>query len=169
MKLFHIIAICPSTMCIGKNGKLPWPHNKEDMKHFKSTTNGKVVIMGRKTFERKTFESLPNGALPNRVNIVITKDKSYVAENAIVCFSIQEALDNANVFNLDAFVIGGSEIYNQTIDLINGKIITIIDGDYDGDTFLPDDYLSDPSFVDVPPTFKNDALTVLYKQKNNIN
>ncbi len=166
MKLYHLVAVCNKNMCIGNKGDLPWPKNKSDMQHFKSTTNGGIVIMGR-----KTFESLPNGGLPNRVNIIITKDKDYkVGAGNIVSNTINGAILTAEQINetlgLDAaYIIGGAEIYKQTLDLIDGKIITLIKSDYDGDTFLDSNYVTDKQFKTQSDKLLDDGNLVLYMSR----
>ena len=106
------------------------------MKNFKKITSGNVVIMGR-----KTFESLPNGALPNRQNVVITRDKNFTALNTYVVHSIDECLSFcANVLNAQqCFIIGGGSIYNEFLscDCVNKIILTRANNDIDGTVFFP--------------------------------
>ena len=96
-----IVAVAANNV-IGKNNDLIW-HISEDLKRFKSLTSGHAIIMGR-----KTFESLPK-ALPNRTNIVVTRNRSYRAEGALVCYSMEKALQLA-VNDQQPFIIGGGEI-----------------------------------------------------------
>ena len=105
-----MIAAVGKNLELGKGNDLIW-HFKDDMRFFKETTTGNTVIMGR-----KTFESLPH-ALPNRRNIVITTDKSYVAPGAEVAHSVDEA--NALCGNDNAFIIGGGNVYKQYLPLAN--------------------------------------------------
>lgn len=115
---------------IGKNNDLIW-HFKEDMKFFKETTLGSTVIMGR-----KTFESLPK-ALPKRRNIVITRDKNYVAQGAETVSSIDIALKEAK--DEKCFVIGGGSIYEKMLPLCSKLYITEIDDTCeDAEVFFPD-------------------------------
>ena len=107
---------------------MPW-HLPEDLKHFRRTTLGKPVIMGR-----KTWESLGK-ALPGRLNVVITHQEGYEAENAKVVTSIDEALDIVKEYD-DAFIMGGAEIYRQTIDRVSVAHITEINHNIDGDAFF---------------------------------
>ncbi len=123
---------------IGKNNELGKGNTllfnlPADMKHFRETTSGHGVIMGR-----KTFESLPGGPLPKRRNIVITRDKNYKKESIEICHSLEEAI---KLFNKDeeVFVIGGAEIYKQSIEFADKLYITHVDGeDKDADTFFPE-------------------------------
>lgn len=128
MTVLHMIVACDRGGVIGKDGKLPW-HLPEDLKHFKKVTFGKPVIMGR-----KTWESLPK-ALPGRLNIVITRQADYVAEGATVVSSVDKALDAVKVYE-DAFVIGGAEIFRQTMDRVSVAHVTVINADFEGDAFF---------------------------------
>ena len=102
-----LIASASENNALGKDNQLIW-HISDDLKRFKRLTSGHAIIMGR-----KTFESMPK-ALPNRTNIVITRKHDYTAKNAIVVHSIHEALEKANNDN-QPFIIGGGEIYSQSI------------------------------------------------------
>lgn len=114
---------------LGKNNDLIW-HFKEDMKFFKETTMGSTVLMGR-----KTFESLPK-ALPNRRNVVISRNPDYIAEGAEVVSSVEEAL--ALTENDDVFVIGGGLIYTLLLPYSTKLYITEIDASCDdADTYFP--------------------------------
>lgn len=128
MTVLHLIVACTRSGVIGKYGKLPW-HLPEDLKHFKETTLGKPVIMGR-----KTWESLPR-ALPGRLNIVITRQSGYVAEGATVVASIDEAIEAVKAYE-DAFIIGGAEIYRQAMDRVTVAHITLVEIDIDGDAYF---------------------------------
>ena len=116
MTTLHLIVARARNGVIGKNNQLPW-HLPEDLKHFKRTTLGKPVIMGR-----KTWESLPK-ALPGRLNVVITRQADYVAEGATVVASIDEALEVVKE-NEHAFIMGGAEIYRQTMNRVTVAHIT---------------------------------------------
>jgi len=126
------IAACSKNRAIGKNNKLPW-HLPADMKYFMRTTKGHHVIMGR-----NTFESL-GGPLKNRVNVVITHDPYYAASGIIVVHTLQEAIDLATQSGEEeAFIIGGAQIYEQTLSLIDLLYLTEIDVHVeDADAFFP--------------------------------
>lgn len=124
-----IIAAIGRNLELGKNNDLIW-HFKQDMKFFKETTTGHTVIMGR-----RTFESLPK-ALPNRLNVVITSDKNYNAENAVVVSSINEAMKYCE--NDEAFIIGGGQIYREFLPFADKLYLTEIeDCCNDADTYFP--------------------------------
>ena len=106
-----------------------------DMKNFKELTTGHPVIMGR-----KTFESLPKGALPNRVNIVLTKDEEKIFDDAISCNSIDEVMNLRVIKNCEkCFVIGGAAIYKHFFDLADKLYVTSIRHTFeDADAFFPE-------------------------------
>lgn len=127
---------------IGKDNKLPW-YIPEDMKHFKELTTDNIVVMGR-----KTFESLPNGALPNRLNIVLTTNKRFTTNDRNVLVfndieSMMSTLSSSNEAgdNRTAYVIGGGIIYEQLLSYVDVVIASVIDIDSGADTFFP--FLSD--------------------------
>lgn len=125
MTTLHLIVARARNGVIGKDNAMPW-YLPEDLKHFKRTTLGKPVIMGR-----KTWESLPK-ALPGRLNIVITRQADYVAEGATVVTSVEDALEAVKDMP-DAFIMGGAEIYRQTMDRVTVAHITVINADFEGD------------------------------------
>lgn len=119
---------------IGGNGKLLW-HLPEDLKNFKKLTLNSVVIMGR-----KTFESIGK-PLPKRLNVVLTKDKDFRPNNCIVYDDIREVIrDFAEEYQV--FIIGGGEIYKQFFPHIKRIYVSLVDGEYVGDTYFPE-YSSD--------------------------
>ena len=125
-----IIAAASINNVIGFDNKLKWNIPK-DLKRFKELTQGHSVIMGR-----KTFESLPS-PLPNRRNIVVTRNKEYSPEGIEVFSSVEDAIDVCKD-DLQPFIIGGGEIYSQTINLVDKIELTRVYKDYQGDTFFPD-------------------------------
>ena len=126
-----ILAALAKNNVIGKDGKIPW-HISEDFKHFKEKTTGCPIIMGR-----KTWESLPIQPLPNRENIVITRNQDYTLENAIVKHSLEEAIDYCSN-NEKTFIIGGASIYKIGLEIADTLELTFIDKEYEGDTFFPE-------------------------------
>lgn len=106
----------------------------DDMKFFRETTMGNVIIMGK-----NTLLSFPNGRpLKNRVNIVITHDKSFTCEGAIIVHSVEEALDMAKQYKAEnVYVIGGESIYNQMLPYVDTAYVTYIDYSYQADTHFP--------------------------------
>lgn len=116
---------------IGRDGGLLC-HLPADLKHFKELTTGHVIIMGR-----KTYESLPKGALPNRTNIVITSDRSENYPGCIVVRSIEEALTHCEQEEI-AFIIGGGQLYRSTLHLADILYLTRIHHTFEeADTFFP--------------------------------
>jgi dihydrofolate reductase len=136
MKVSLIVAVSQNGM-IGKDNDLIW-HLPKDMKFFKDTTLGHHVIMGRKNFESIPHKFRP---LPNRTNIVITRQSDYKAEDSIVVNSVEESLKVAksNGEN-EAFIIGGGQIYKLALeeDLVDRIYLTRIHHSFDGDTFFPE-------------------------------
>ena len=108
---------------IGSDGDLVFPI-REDMKFFRSTTSGKVVVMGR-----KTLDSFPGGnPLKNRVNIVLTRDKAFEKEGTEVVNSVEEALEAVKAYDTDdVYVIGGAEIYAMFLDYCDTALVTHVD------------------------------------------
>jgi dihydrofolate reductase len=135
MTKIAIIAAIAQNNVIGHNNQLPW-HLPADLQWFKAQTLGKPIIMGR-----KTFESLGR-ALPKRHNIVITRQTSFVADNIVVCDSLDKAIIEAKDYctqhNMDEImIIGGAEIYKQALDLADTLYITHVDVAPEGDTYFP--------------------------------
>lgn len=118
---------------IGKNNEL-LVHIPNDMKMFRQTTTGKVVVMGR-----KTLESFPNGMpLPNRTNIVLTTDQDYKAKGAIVIHSKEELLEELKKYpKEDIFIIGGESVYRMMLPYCTTAHVTKTDYAYDADTWFP--------------------------------
>lgn len=120
---------------LGKNGKMPW-HISEDFKRFKAITSGHPIIMGR-----KTWESLPTKPLPNRFNIILSRSGSRTYPNVIFSTDLREALDFVKKEFPDEkeiFIIGGGQIFEQAISLADKLYLTVIDENFDADTFFPD-------------------------------
>ena len=127
-----IVVVVDENNGIGKDGDLLC-HLPNDLKHFKKLTTGHTIIMGR-----KTFESLPKGALPNRINIVITSDNADNYPGCIVARSVDEAFLLTKKKD-KVFIIGGGKIYNSTLYLANKLYLTRIHHRFeDADTFFPD-------------------------------
>ena len=125
-----IIAAVSINNVIGNKNKLIWKLSN-DLKRFKNLTTNHSVIMGR-----KTFESLPN-PLPDRNNIVITRDTNYSKPNIQVCSSIEDAI-NLTKTDTQPFIIGGGEIYTQTINIVDKIELTRVHEEFDGDAYFPE-------------------------------
>ncbi len=127
-----LIAAVGSDRAIGINGDMPW-HLPEDLRHFKETTMGAPVVMGR-----ATWESLPSRPLPGRLNIVISRNTEYATPGATVVNSIEDALRVAEEAE-EIFIIGGATIYRATLPLASRLILTEIDVQTpSADTFFPE-------------------------------
>ncbi len=128
MKISIIVAVAQNGV-IGDENRLIW-HISEDLRHFKSTTQGHSVVMGR-----KTFESLGR-ALPNRENIVITR-QDITIEGCKVAHSLSQAIDISSEQE-ELFIIGGAQIYEQALSIADRFYLTIVHHDYSGDTLFPE-------------------------------
>lgn len=120
-----LIAAMDKHGLIGKDNKLPW-HLPADLKFFKQQTLGKTVLMGRKTCESLPFP------LPNRTNIVLSRNVNYKKEGFKVINTIEEAL-----LNEDVMVIGGNTLYKLLMPLASSMILTRINHEFEGDTYFP--------------------------------
>lgn len=126
-----LIVAAAENNAIGKDNQLLW-HLPNDLKFFKNTTWGMPVIMGRKTFEAV------NKPLPGRINIVITRQAEWKAEGTITATDLNDALQKAKATNCnEIFVIGGGEIYKQSLEIADKIYITRVHAVLDGDTFFP--------------------------------
>lgn len=126
----HVVVAVASNGIIGANGQLPW-HLPEDLKHFKKVTLGHPVIMGR-----RTWASL-KGPLPGRQNIVVTRQTGYQAPGATVAASLEAALALCAGSPV-ASVIGGRQLFAESLPLASALVKTEIHKDYPGDTWFPD-------------------------------
>lgn len=132
MKISMIAAIASENRALGKNNELVY-HISEDLQRFKRLTSNHLVIMGR-----KTFESIGK-PLPNRINIVVTRNPNFSVENVVVTHSLDEALRLAELKGeSEAFIIGGGQIYEEAIGKADKLYLTIVEGSPDADTFFPD-------------------------------
>lgn len=135
MKVSLIVAAAENNV-IGKDNDLIW-HLPKDMRFFKSSTTGHHVIMGRKNFESIPEKYRP---LPNRTNVVITRQADYTAEGCVVVNSLESALELAKQSKDDEpFIIGGGQIYKLALEanLVDKIYLTRVHQSFDGDTFFP--------------------------------
>ncbi len=133
--IISLIAALSKNRIIGKNNDLPW-HLPDDMKYFMQTTKGHHVILGR-----KNYDSLPEKfrPLPNRTNIVITRQKDFKANDCVIVHSLKDALAIARKDNEpEVFVIGGAEIYKLGFPISHRLYLTEIDAVIEGDTHFPE-------------------------------
>ena len=137
--IISLIAAVAENNVIGKNNTLPW-HLPADMKYFRDTTMGHSVIMGRRNYDSIPLKYRP---LDGRTNIVVTRQKSFQADGCIVVNSVEEALNAADRIpplgggGAEVFIIGGADIYRQTIDIADKIYYTKIHHIFDGDAFFP--------------------------------
>lgn len=144
MKLAHIVAAAKNDV-IGVNNDLPWDI-PEDMKFFRETTKGHIMIMGRKTWDSVGHP------LPKRLSIVVTRQKDFTAEGAIVTDSLDSALaiakQQAHEWPGEIFIIGGGEIFRQSMDIVDTIYLTRIHKDFDGSIRYPEISLNEFNLVD---------------------
>ncbi len=134
MRINLIVAVAHNNV-IGASGQGMLWHISADFKYFKQVTTGHPIIMGR-----KTFVSIGR-PLPNRTNIIVTRDQNFTAEGCVVVHSLQEAIEKtAAVDAEDIFIIGGGEIYKEAMQagIVDRIYITKVDAAYQGDVVFPD-------------------------------
>ncbi len=127
--IISIIVAVAENNVIGQGNKLIW-HISEDLKRFKNLTTGHHILMGR-----KTFESIGK-ALPNRTNVVISRNKDFNAPGCIVVDSLQRALEISKD-DEEVFIVGGGEIYRQALPITDKIYLTKVEAQFEGDTFFP--------------------------------
>ena len=129
--MLTLIAAISTNNALGKDNQLVW-HLPDDFKRFKALTSGHYIIMGR-----KTFESFPK-PLPNRTHVIITRQSDYIApEGCMVVSSLEEAIETCPK-NEEIFIIGGGEIYKQSIDMADKVELTRVHTTVEADTFFPE-------------------------------
>lgn len=133
--IVSLIAALSKNRVIGKDNDLPWSL-PDDMKYFMQTTKGHHVIMGRKNYDSIPEKFRP---LPNRTNMVISRNQNLSLPGCLVFHSIEEAIQHAkNAGEHELFIIGGAEIYRQSLALAHKLYLTEIQADIEGDTYFPD-------------------------------
>ena len=136
MRLAHIVAASENNV-IGVNNGLPW-NIPEDMKFFREKTKGKALIMGRKTFESVGHP------LPHRLNVVVTRQKNYAsdADNVVVVPNLEMAIEHCRgmeyKYGNEVFIIGGGELFKESLSLVDVIYLTRIHKKYEGDVFYPE-------------------------------
>jgi dihydrofolate reductase len=138
-----LVAALSENGVIGKGNQLPW-HISADLQHFKKITSGHPVIMGRKTYESM------GRLLPNRTNIIITRDLDYSVEGAVIVHSLEQAIEEGGkVLSIkyqvssienknEVFIIGGGQIFEQAISIADKLYLTLVHTKIEGDAFFPD-------------------------------
>lgn len=140
-EIIIIVAFSKNGRIIGNNGRIPWTL-PEDLQHFKELTTGNAIIMGR-----KTFESIGR-VLPERMNIVVTRNKDFCVEDAYIAKSPEKAIEIAkNASYKKIFICGGQQIYQQMMDYADYIYATEVCGEYEGDAVFPK--INENEFVEV--------------------
>jgi len=130
MNLSLVVAVSENNV-IGNKGEIPW-RLSSDLKHFAELTRGNTVIMGRKTFE--SIVARLGKPLPDRTNVVITRQKNYSASGTTVVSSLDEALTHVKG---RGFIIGGGELYREALPKCDTLFVTRVNAEVEGDTHFP--------------------------------
>jgi dihydrofolate reductase len=126
-----MVAAYADNRVIGSGGGIPW-HIPEDMRHFRATTTGHTVVMGRTTYEGIGHP------LPYRTNIVLTRDRSWSADGVVVAHALTEALEIAQRFDGDVMIGGGAQVYAEAMPLATHQVLTLVHQTPPGDAFYPE-------------------------------
>lgn len=133
--IISAIAAMSENRVIGVNNQLPW-HIPEDLRHFKACTLNKSIIMGRKTYESM------KGPLPKRQNIVLTRQNNYSVPEGVQLFeSLETALETLRSHSNEdeeVFIVGGAEVYKQSLELVDHLYLTVVEKKFEGDAFFPE-------------------------------
>jgi len=159
LKKILISAVAKNGVIGRSNGEMPW-HVKEEFQHFKNTTLGYPILMGRKTFETL------GKPLKGRLNIIITANQNFklIFDEVKIFHSLKEAVDFLEIRNYDkVFIIGGGEIYKQSITSADEMIISIMDFEAEGDIFFPD--IDEKVWKDVRKDKRNQFEIIYYVRR----
>jgi dihydrofolate reductase len=129
--LISLIVAAAENNVIGKNNQLIW-RLPADLAFFKQKTTGHTIIMGRKTYDSM------GRVLPNRTNIIISRQNNFQISGAITAASLEDALQKVADKSSEVFIIGGAEIYRQALPIAGKIYLTRVHGEFEGDTFLPE-------------------------------
>jgi dihydrofolate reductase len=130
-----LVAAVAENRVIGADGGMPW-HYPADLRHFKETTMGHPVVMGRRTYE--SIAADVGGPLPGRTNVVLTSRELALPDGAVRADGIEDAVERAAATGADtAYVVGGATVYEQFLPLADGMVLTEVPGEPDGDTRFP--------------------------------
>lgn len=130
--MLSIIVAVAENLAIGKDNDLIW-YISDDLKRFKRLTTGHTILMGR-----KTYESLPNGALPKRNNVVITRDQNLQLDKCLMLHSVEEAIKKYKDSKEEVFIIGGGSIYEKMLPYAQKLYLTKVHESFDADVFFPE-------------------------------
>jgi dihydrofolate reductase len=126
-----LVAAVADNGVIGRDGDIPWS-NSEDLRHFRATTTGNTVLMGR-----STYDSIGH-PLPYRTNVVLTRNPDWSAEGVFVAHSVKEGIELAQDFDGDVMVIGGGQVYADALPLADVQVLTEVHASPEGDTHYPE-------------------------------
>jgi len=126
-----MVAAVAENGVIGKAGDIPW-HISEDLKHFRETTRGNTVVMGRTTYEGIGHP------LPYRTNVVVTRNPSWRAEGVFVAQSVEDAIEIARGFDGDIMIGGGTQVYSAAMPYATHQVLTEVHQSPDGDAYYPE-------------------------------
>ncbi|WP_458208454.1 dihydrofolate reductase [Haladaptatus sp. NG-SE-30] len=134
MRLVLVAAVAENGV-IGRDGGMPW-HYPEDLRHFKETTMGHPVVMGRTTYE--SIAARIDGPLPGRTNVVLSRSNPNLPKDVVLVDGVEEAVDTVAELDDTAFVVGGATIYEQFLPHADEMVLTEIHEEYEGDTRFPE-------------------------------
>jgi len=146
--MITLIAAVAENNALGKDNQLIW-HLPNDFKRFKEITSGHYIVMGR-----KTFESFPK-PLPNRTHVIITRQKDYKAEGCIIVDSIEKAIEKCPK-NEELFIIGGAQIYQQSMDFADKIELTRVHASFEADAYFPEINLNQWKLIFEEKHFKDE-------------
>lgn len=133
MPIFSIIVAAAENDVIGMHGDMPWLKLPSDLKFFKQKTSGHWCILGR-----KTYNALGNKALPGRNFIIVTRDRSFTAEDSVVVHTLEDAIHHPALQDQEeVFILGGGDIYRQAMPFTGRIYLTRIHATFEGDTWFP--------------------------------
>jgi dihydrofolate reductase len=125
-----LVAAVADNGVIGRGGDIPW-HLPEDLRHFRATTRGNTVLMGR-----RTYESIGR-PLPDRANVVVTRNPDWRADGVLVVHSVADGIDRAQGLDGDVMVIGGGDVYAAAMPYADAQVLTEVHATPEGDTYYP--------------------------------
>jgi dihydrofolate reductase len=126
-----LVAAVADNGVIGRGGDIPW-HLPEDLRHFRATTMGHTVLMGR-----RTYDSIGR-PLPGRANVVVTRNRDWSAEGVCVVHSVSEGIERCQDLDGDVMVIGGGDVYAAVMPVADAQVLTEVHAAPEGDTYYPD-------------------------------
>ena len=150
-----IIAAIDKNRVIGKDNKMPW-HISAESQHFRRTTSGHVILMGR-----RTYRSIGSKPLPGRPHVIVSRSMPE-AKNVDVCRSLKEAIQKAESYGREVFICGGGEIYRATLPKADRMILSYIHAEYEGDAYFPE--FDEREWV-ITQKEPHDQFTVVYYER----